>query len=31
MSISLEVLDNIWASGKSQSALCYDKNKEGRI
>jgi len=26
-----EVLEDIWASGKSQSALCYNENKEGRI
>jgi hypothetical protein len=25
-----EVLEGIWAIGKSQSASCYNENKEGR-
>jgi hypothetical protein len=31
MSISSKVLEDIWANGKSQSALCYNENKEGKI
>jgi hypothetical protein len=31
MRISSKVLEDIWASDKSQSALCYNENKEGKI
>jgi len=31
MSISSKVLEDTWASGKSQSALYYNENKEGTI